>query len=39
MEDFKEYQSKHARRLQTEHMNRYKDRYVAFRTMMEVVSS
>ncbi|MCH2082260.1 MAG: DUF4286 family protein [Saprospiraceae bacterium] len=39
MEDFEEYQSKHAKRLQTEHMNRYKDRYVAFRTMMEVVSS
>jgi hypothetical protein len=37
MEAFEQYQKEHARRLQTEHMNRYKNRYVAFRTLMEVV--
>jgi hypothetical protein len=37
MEDFKTYQEKHAKALQEEHAQRYKDKYVAFRTLMEVV--
>ncbi|SRR6056297_154968 len=32
------YQSKHASRLQEEHTEKFKGQFVAFRTMMEVVS-
>lgn len=37
MDDFRAYQEKHAKALQEEHADRYKDKYVAFRTLMEVV--
>lgn len=37
MAAFQQYQTLHAKRLQTEHTERYKNRYVAFRTMMEVI--
>lgn len=37
MPTFEEYQSKHAKALQADHTNRYKDQYVAFRTLMEVI--
>lgn len=37
MEAFQTYQTKYAKALQADHMERYKDRYVAFRTLMEVV--
>ncbi|MCO6490485.1 MAG: DUF4286 family protein [Phaeodactylibacter sp.] len=37
METFQEYQQHHAPRLQKEHTERYKDKYVAFRTLMEVL--
>ncbi len=39
MNSFQEYQEKHAARLQQDHMKRFENRYVAFRTLMEVVSS
>ena len=32
-----EYQQKHAARLQKEHSERYRNKYVAFRTLMEVL--
>jgi hypothetical protein len=32
---FVEYRDKHAKRLQQEHSERYHNRYVAFRTLME----
>lgn len=35
---FEEYQAKHAKRLQKEHADRYKDKYVAFRTLMNVIA-
>jgi hypothetical protein len=35
MDDFQKYQSDHASRLQADHTSRYKDKYVAFRTLME----
>lgn len=38
MDHLKTYQDDHALRLQTDHHSRYKDRYAAFRTIMEVVS-
>lgn len=38
MEDFQTYQAKHAKALQADHTNRYKNQYVAFRTLMEVIS-
>ncbi len=38
MEDYQEYHAEHAARLQADHQERYKGRYVAFRTMMQVVS-
>ena len=34
---FQRYQREHAPRLQAEHRDRYRDRYVAFRTLMETV--
>jgi predicted transport protein len=38
MNDLLEYQEKHAPRLQEEHTERYKNKYVAFRTLLEHVS-
>ena len=38
MRDLHLYQVKHAARLQAIHTARYKDKYVAFRTLLEVVS-
>jgi hypothetical protein len=38
MDDFNQYQSLHSKTLQAEHASRYENRYVAFRTLMEVVS-
>jgi len=37
MEKFQEYQDNHAQRLQADHTEKYKGKYVAFRTLMEVV--
>jgi hypothetical protein len=37
METFQQYQREHAAFLQRSHMERYRDRYVAFRTLMEMV--
>ncbi len=37
MEAFNTYQDNHAKALQADHSNRYKDQYVAFRTLMEVI--
>ena len=37
MKDLDEYQEKHAARLQEEHVNRYQGKFVAFRTLLEVV--
>ena len=37
MDDLMEYQRNHAPALQAKHSERYKDRYVAFRTMLEVI--
>ena len=37
MGKFKEYNEKHAKKLQEEHAARYSGRYVAFRTLMEMV--
>ena len=37
MEAFQLYQQQHAPRLQKDHSDRFKDKYVAFRTLMEVV--
>lgn len=37
MEDFQRYQTEFAADLQKEHTERYKDMYVAFRTLMEVL--
>ena len=34
---FTEYQNNHAKRLQKDHADRYPNKYVAFRTLMEVV--
>lgn len=36
MKDLHMYQVNHAKALQADHTNRYKDRYVAIRTLMEV---
>ena len=38
MRDLHQYQIKEAARLQAFHTARYKDKYVAFRTLLEVVS-
>ncbi|MEO6693828.1 MAG: DUF4286 family protein [Ignavibacteria bacterium] len=35
MEDYDKYQKDFAPKLQQEHMNKYKDKFVAFRTLME----
>lgn len=37
IEHIHEYQEKHAEALQAEHTNRFKDKFVAFRTMLEHV--
>lgn len=37
MKTLHQYQIHHATRLQTEHKERYKDQYVAIRTLMEVL--
>ena len=37
MATFKRYQEEDAKRLQAEHTERFGDRYVAFRTLMEVL--
>ncbi|MCO6500359.1 MAG: DUF4286 family protein [Vicingus serpentipes] len=37
MNDLEKYQEKHAARLQEEHVNRYQGKFVAFRTLLEVV--
>lgn len=36
-DDLEEYQEKHAPELQKEHSERYKDKFVAFRTLLEIV--
>ncbi len=37
MADLKEYQANHALQLQKEHLDRYEGKFVAFRTLLEVV--
>lgn len=37
MTTFQAYQAKYAKALQQEHADRYKNQYVAFRTLMEVI--
>lgn len=37
MEDYEKYQKEFAPKLQSEHSEKYKDRFVAFRTIMETV--
>ncbi len=39
MEDYKKYEEEHAPRLRQDVLNRYKDKFAAFRTLLEVVSS
>lgn len=39
MNDLERYQAEHAKRLQSDHTERYKGKYVAFRTLMEQVSA
>jgi hypothetical protein len=35
----RKYQEKHAARLQSEHMDKFANRFVAFRTILEVLSA
>lgn len=37
METLKKYQDNHAKDLQTEHTEKFKDKFVAFRSLLEVV--
>jgi hypothetical protein len=37
MEDFEKYEKEHAPRLRQDVLNRYKDKFVAFRTLLEVI--
>ncbi|PJB16167.1 MAG: DUF4286 domain-containing protein [Flavobacteriales bacterium CG_4_9_14_3_um_filter_32_8] len=37
MEDLENYQQNHAPRLQKEHLDRYQGKFVAFRTLLEVI--
>jgi hypothetical protein len=37
MDDLKEYQKHHSPALQKKHSDRYRDKFVAFRTLLEVV--
>ena len=39
MASFERYQGDHAQALQADHTQRYKDRFVAFRTMMQIVDA
>ncbi len=39
IEELNTYQAKFAKKLQEEHATRYKNKYVAFRTLMEIVST
>ena len=38
IEDYETYQNEHAPRLQAEHARRYHDKFVAFRTLLEVIA-
>jgi hypothetical protein len=38
MDDLNAYYNKDASRLQAEHSNRYEDKFVAFRTLLEVLN-
>ncbi|MGB4853250.1 MAG: DUF4286 family protein [Ignavibacteria bacterium] len=38
MDDYKIYQKEYAEKLQFEHTEKFKDKFVAFRTIMELVS-
>ena len=38
MEDLLEYQREHGPALQAKHSERYKDQYVAFRTVLEIIA-
>lgn len=38
MDDYKIYQKEHAGKLQSEHTEKFKDKFVAFRTIMELVA-
>ena len=38
MDDYKIYQKEYAEKLQSEHTEKFKDKFVAFRTIMELVS-
>lgn len=38
MKTLHQYQIKHAQKLQAEHTDRYKGKFVAFRTLMEIVA-
>lgn len=37
MEDYIRYETEHASRLQEEHMKKFKDRFVTFQTLLELV--
>ena len=37
MDDLSEYQKSHAPRLQKEHMEKFKDKFAAFRTILEII--
>jgi hypothetical protein len=37
MEDYIRYETEHASRLQNEHMKKFRDRFVTFQTLLEVV--
>jgi len=37
MDDYNDYQSNHAPRLQKEHLNKFEGKFVAFRSIMKVV--
>lgn len=37
MEDLKAYQKEHAPRLQKEHSEKFKDKFAAFRTVLEII--
>jgi len=37
MSDMEEYKAKHAQRLQKESLDKFKDKFVAFRTLLEII--
>ena len=39
MQDYEEYRSKHSPHLQKKHTDKYANKFVAFRTLLEVVST